>query len=66
MLCFDVGKCLGKCVGGHVVSRTINKINGPIINNESNKMLPNINVFGVRSMENTDANSALKTFSKVF
>ena len=47
MLCFDVGKHLGKCVGDHVVSRTINEINSPIVNNESNKMILDINVFGV-------------------
>ena len=50
MLCFDVGKCFGKCVSDHVISRTINKINGPIINNESNKMLLDINVFGASMM----------------
>ena len=46
MLHFDVGKHLGKCVGDHVISRTINKINGPIINDESNQMILDINVFG--------------------
>ena len=46
MLHFDVGKHLGKCVSNHVISRTINKINGPIINDKSNKMIPDINVFG--------------------
>ena len=47
MLCFDVEKCLGECVSNHVVSRTMNKIDGPIINDESNKMILDINVFGV-------------------
>ena len=47
MLRFHVEKCLGKCVGDHVISRTINKINGPIINNGLNEMILDINVFGV-------------------
>jgi hypothetical protein len=46
MFCFDVRKCLGKCVGDHVVSRTINEINSPIVNDKSNKMILDINVFG--------------------
>ena len=46
MLCFDVRKCLGKCVSDHVISRTINEINSPIVNDESNKMILDINVFG--------------------
>ena len=46
MLHFNVRKHLGKCVSDHVVSRTINEINGPIVNNELNKMILNINVFG--------------------
>ena len=46
MLCFNVGKCLGKCVGNHVVGRAINRINCPIIHNESNKMIPYVYVFG--------------------
>jgi hypothetical protein len=45
MLHFDVGKHLGKCVSEHVVSRTINEINGTIIDNKLNKMLPNVSVF---------------------
>ena len=45
MLCFDVGKHLGKCVGDHVVSRTINDIDGTIIDDESSKMILNIKVF---------------------
>ena len=46
MLRFNVGKCLGKCVGNHVVGRAINKVNCPIIYDESNKMIPYINVLG--------------------
>ena len=40
-------KCLGGCVSNYVVSRTMNKINGPIINDGSNKMILDINVLGV-------------------
>ena len=39
-------KCLGKCVGNHVVGRAINKVNCPIIYNESNKMIPYIDMLG--------------------
>ena len=46
MFHFNVGKRLGKCVGNHVVSRAINKVNCPIIYDELNKMIPYINVFG--------------------
>ena len=46
MLCFNVGKCLGKCVGNHVVGRAINKINCPIVHDKSNKMIPYVDVFG--------------------
>jgi hypothetical protein len=45
MLHFDARKCLGKCVGDHVVSRAINEINSPIINDKLNKMIPDINMF---------------------
>ena len=47
MLRFDGRKHLGKCVGDHVISRTINEINSPIINDELNEMIPDINMFGV-------------------
>ena len=44
MLRFDVGKRLGKCVGDHVIGRTINEINGTVIDDESNKMIPDVNM----------------------
>ena len=46
MLCFNVGKRLGKCVGDHVVGRAINKVNCLIIYDELNKMILYINVLG--------------------
>ena len=48
MLHFDVRKYLGKCISNHVIS--INEINSPIVNDEWNKMIPNINVFGASVM----------------
>ena len=47
MLCFNVGKCLGKCIDNHVIGRAINKVNCPIIYDESNKMIPYVNVLGM-------------------
>ena len=47
MLHFNVGKHLGKCIGDHVVGRAINEANCPIIYNESNKIIPYVNVLGV-------------------
>ena len=46
MLRFNVGKCLGKCVGNHVVGRAVNKINCPVVHDKSNKMIPYVDVFG--------------------
>ena len=46
MLHFNVGKHLGKRIGDHGVSRAINKVNCAIIYDESNKMIPDVNVLG--------------------
>ena len=47
MLRFNVGKCLGKCISDHVVDRAINNVNCPIIYDESNKMIPYIDVLSM-------------------
>jgi hypothetical protein len=46
MLCLNVGKHLGKCVGDHIISRAINEVNCPIIYDKLNKMIPYVNVLG--------------------
>ena len=45
MFRFDAGESFGKRVGGHIIHRAIDKVDGSVLNNKTDEMIAYVDVF---------------------
>ena len=45
MFRFDARERFGKCVGGHIVCRAVDEVNGSVLDNETDEVVAYVDVF---------------------